>query len=114
MVLNPLNSSTSKEMHAFSKSSRFPELKSNTKNVAHASFTKLTDFDKTVKKGSGKPEHSFGARHSRFTYYPDTRDCVVGPANYKEMDAFNSRTIYKTSSKFSMGLGRESMQKLHI
>lgn len=77
--------SVSKEMHAFSKSPRFPSIKINTNNSSSETFNKLTDFDKTVIKGKGKPQHSFGERHRRFSYYADPNTHgKVGPANYKE------------------------------
>lgn len=54
----------------------------------------MSDFDKIVKKGKGKTEHGFGSRHRRFSYYPGQKDSVVGPANYKEQDAFSPRTTF--------------------
>ena len=114
MVHNPLNNSPAKEMHSFAHGSRFPALNTNTRNTSFKTFDKKSDFDKIVEKGRGKPEHAFGSRHSRFHYYPDMRNSKVGPANYKEMDAFSPKTIFQTSSKYSFGLGREEMKKEHI
>lgn len=42
-----LNNSVSKQQFAFSKSSRFPSLKQNTKNISHSVFDKPSDFDRT-------------------------------------------------------------------
>ena len=111
MVHNPLNNSPAKEMHSFAHGSRFPALNTNTRNTSFKTFDKKSDFDKIVEKGRGKPEHAFGSRHSRFHYYPDMRNSKVGPANYKEMDAFSPKTIFQKSSKYSFGLGREEMKK---
>lgn len=74
MVSNTLNASTSKEMHAFSKASRFPTIESNTRHASIGSYDKKTDFDRTVRKGTGKTEHSFGSRHRRFSYYAGAKD----------------------------------------
>lgn len=73
MVSNPLNVSLTKEEHAFTKTPRFPAIKLSTGNASPGTFNKLSDFDKTVAKGKGKDQHSFGARHSRFSYYADNR-----------------------------------------
>jgi hypothetical protein len=49
-----MNSSVSKEQHAFAKSDRFPKIHSYTKDVKAQTFNKKTDFDVTVMKGKGK------------------------------------------------------------
>ena len=49
-----MNSSGSKEQHAFAKSDRVPKIHSYTKDVKAQTFNKKTDFDVTVMKGKGK------------------------------------------------------------
>jgi hypothetical protein len=73
MVSSPLNVSVSKELHAFVKSPRFPEIQTQTKGASSGSYNKLSDFDKTVIKGQGKMAHSFGSTHRRFSYMADNR-----------------------------------------
>ena len=43
-----LNNSASKQQYAFSKSSRFPSLKQNTKDISPSVFDKPSDFNKTT------------------------------------------------------------------
>ena len=40
------NTSVSKQQYSFSKSSRFPQLKQNTKNISKAVFNKTSEFDR--------------------------------------------------------------------
>jgi hypothetical protein len=84
MAHNTLNTSVSKHLHSFPKSSRFPTHNSPTFGASSKTYNKLSDFDKTVNKGKGKAEFDFGERHRRFSYYPGGRDSMVGPANYKQ------------------------------
>ena len=60
-----LNNSTTKQRFSFSKSSRFPTLKSNTGNISHSVFDKPSDFDKT-KNFANANTFGFGSHESRF------------------------------------------------
>ena len=78
-----LNSSVSKEQHAFAKSDRFPKVHSYTINCKSNTYDKVTDFDHTVKKGIGKESHGFGSRNERFCYSPQIKKHgTVGPDSY--------------------------------
>ncbi len=115
MVSNLLNTSASKQANAFSKSSRFPSLPTTTSKVSHHTYTKLSDFDKTVLKARSKERHAFGARHDRFTYCPDARrDGLVSPISYRLKDAFEPSATFNTSSRYSFGTSRDRMVKLFV
>jgi hypothetical protein len=80
--MSQLNHSTSKELHAFAKTARFPPISSVNRSVTISSqtYNKVSDFDKIVKKGTGKDRHSFGTRHDRFAYSPSfKKNGTVGP-----------------------------------
>lgn len=110
-----MNASVSKEQHAFAKSARFPGVSSYTKNVRPEAFTRLTDFDVTVKRGHGKERHSFGSRNDRFSYTPSVRKHgQVGPANYPITDVFSDKTVVEKSSRYTFGVSRMSMKKSFI
>ena len=68
-----LNASVSKEQHAFAKSSCFVKLNSYTRNFDTETYTKLSDFDMTVKRGKSKEKHCFRSRNDRFAYTPNPR-----------------------------------------
>lgn len=59
-----LNNSVSKAQFSFSKSNRFPDLKSNTKNISQSVFNKTSDFDRT--KGFSSTGFGFGSHERRF------------------------------------------------
>jgi hypothetical protein len=85
-----LNVSVSKEMHAFAKSARFPTIQSYTSKTNPDPNT--SDFDRTVKTGSGKDRHSFGSRTDRFRFsYTPFTNPKVGPTNYKITDVFSPK-----------------------
>jgi hypothetical protein len=68
-----------------------------------------------VTKGLGKDKHAFGARHERFTYFPDQRrDGSVSPISYKLKDAFCGNSTYNTSSRFSFGTSRVAVKKIFV
>ena len=55
-----LNNSASKQQYAFSKASRFPSLKQNTRDISPSVFNKTSDFDKT-KNCQGVGGFGFGS-----------------------------------------------------
>lgn len=60
-----LNNSVTKQQFAFSKSSRFPSLKSNTANISGTVFDKPSDFNRT-RNFANATTHGFGAHYPRF------------------------------------------------
>ena len=110
-----LNSSVSKEQHAFSKSARFAGIKSYTQGIMPNSYNKMSDFDHTIKKGAGKGRHDFGSRLDRFVYTPfSSRTGKVGPANYEITDVFSPKTTFDRSNRYSFGVSRMSMKRSFI
>lgn len=110
-----LNNSIAKEQHAFPKSARFPKAHCYTSNCSRTTYDKMSDFDETVKKGQGKPQHSFGSRLDRFHYTPTTaKNGTVGPANYPIVDTFSPVAYQERSSRFTFGVSRMNMKKSFI
>ena len=95
MVSSLLNTSVSKEEHAFSKSPRFQTSKTNTFTTSANTFTKLSDFDKIVIKGKTKEHHNFGSTGGRFTYYPQIKTHgMVSPGSYEIPGTIGPHRIY--------------------
>jgi hypothetical protein len=95
MVSSLLNTSVSKEEHAFSKTPRFQTTKTNTLNISANTLTKLSDFDKTVIRGRGKEHHNFGSTAGRFTYYPQVKTHgMVSPSSYEIPGTIGPHRIY--------------------
>ena len=109
-----LNNSSSKQQFAFSKSSRFPALKQNTKNISNDVFNKTSDFDK-FKGFSGGQTFAFGTHSRRFAEFnlSPKAGALPSPMSYSTQPRTFSPDVSR-SNGWSMGLGREQMNKLHI
>ena len=109
-----LNNSISKQQFAFSKSSRFPSLKQNTRDISHDVFNKTSDFDKT-KNFPNAQVFAFGSRQKRFAEYNTSSKHAVlpSPNSYITQPRTFSPDVSR-SNGWSVGLGRDVMQKNHI
>lgn len=105
-----LNNSASKQQYAFSKSSRFPSLKQNTKDISPSVFDKPSDFNKTKSNGYG-----FGSNAQRFKDHNTSMKHAVlpSPMSYTTQPRTFSPDVSK-SKGWNMGLGRGDMKKIHI
>ena len=114
MAFSNLNNSVAKQQFSFSKDSRFPTLKQNTRNISHAVFNKTSEFGKH-KNFSMAGTNAFGSHSKRFN---DSRTnakaaALPGPLSYST----NPRTFspeVSRSNGWSVGLGRDVCDKLHI
>jgi len=108
-----LNNSISKAQFSFSKSNRFPDLKSNTKNISASVFNKTSDFDKT--RGFASTNFGFGSHERRFRNHnlSPRQAALPSPFSYATQPKTFSPEVSR-SRGFSLGLGRDDMQKLHI
>ena len=79
-----LNNSVTKQQFSFSKSSRFPSLKSNTGNISHSVFDKPSDFDKT-KNFANANTFGFGSHESRFRNWNVSKgnEALPSPISYQ-------------------------------
>ena len=109
-----LNQSVSKQQFAFSKASRFPDLKQNTKNISNSVFDKPSDFNRT-KNFANASNHAFGARSARFADYNTSNKHAVLPSSnsYTTQPKTFSPEVAKAKG-WSLGLGRTQMNKIHI
>ena len=106
-----LNNSVSKQQFSFSKSSRFPNLKSNTKNISHDVFNTTSDFDKT-KNFANAQTFAFGSHQRRFNEYNSSSKAgaLPSPNSYTTQPKTFSPDVSR-SNGWSLGLGRGEMQK---
>ena len=109
-----LNNSISKQQFSFSKSSRFPVLKQNTRDISHDVFNKTSDFDKT-KNFANSQTFAFGSHQKRFAEYNTSAKhaALPSPNSYVTQPRTFSPDVSR-SNGWSVGLGRDSMQKIHI
>ena len=109
-----LNNSVSKHQFSFSKSSRFPSLKQNTKNISHSVFDKPSDFDKT-KNFPNATTFGFGSHESRFRNHNTSvkNQKMPSPVSYETQPRTFSPDVSR-SKGWSLGLGRDVVQKKHI
>ena len=109
-----LNNSSSKQQFGFSKSSRFPSLKQNTKNISASVFDKSSDFDRT-KNFANAQTFAFGSRQQRFNGYNTSakHSALPSPNNYYTQPRTFSPDVSR-SNGWSVGLGRDTMKKMHI
>lgn len=108
-----LNNSISKQQFSFSKSDRFPGIKSNTKNVSGEVFNKTSDFDRT--KNWTNSGFAFGSHQKRFNYYNHSskHGALPSPVTYTTQPRTFSPDVSR-SNGWSMGQGRGYMKKDHI
>jgi hypothetical protein len=100
-----LNTSTSKQAHGFSKSSRFPQLKLATKLVDPATYKIKTGAFDTMRSG----DESFRTKEGRFKYYSShTKQTHHTPASYDSPSSFQKKKEY------SMGMSRSKMNPLFV
>lgn len=63
-----LNNSVSKQQFSFSKTSRFPTLKDNTRNTSSSVYNKPSDFNRTL-NFQNAASFAFGSHERRFDPY---------------------------------------------
>ena len=109
-----LNNSVSKQQFSFSKSSRFPSLKQNTKNISHSVFDKPSDFDRT-KNFPNAATFGFGSKENRFRNHNVSakNGALPDPMSYTTQPRTFSPEVAKAKG-WSLGLGRDNVQKKHI
>ena len=97
--------------YGFSKNARFPEIKSQTKNVKASAFDKPSDFIRN-KSFNTSTSNGFGSHSTRFQYYNTSkRHGVLPSANSYDTQP---KTFSQTSNGWSFGVSRENIQKQHI
>ena len=109
-----LNNSCTKQRFSFSKSSRFPGLKSYTGNISHSVFNKPSEFDRT-KNFANATSFGFGAHEPRFRNHNISKknEALPDPSSYVTQPKTFSVDVSR-SNGWSLGLGRDVTQKLHI
>ena len=109
-----LNNSVTKQQFSFSKSSRFPNLKSNTGNISHSVFDKPSDFDKT-KNFANANTFGFGSHDPRFRNHNTSKknEALPSPISYLTQPRTFSPEVSR-SNGWSLGLGRSDMKKNHV
>ena len=103
-----LNNSVTKAQFSFSKSSRFPSLKSNTGNISSSVFDKPSDFDKT-KNFANAQTFGFGSHESRFRNHNVSakNGALPDPTSYATQPRTFSPEVSR-SNGWSLGLGRDT------
>ena len=102
-----LNQSVSKAQFSFSKSSRFPQLKQNTRDISGDVFNKTSQFDRT-KNFANATSFGFGSHSTRFTNYNASAKAgaLPSPNSYLTQPKTFSPEVSR-SKGWGMGLGRE-------
>lgn len=109
-----LNNSVSKQQFAFSKSSRFPTLKDNTRNSSPSVYNKPSDFNRTLNFQNAST-FAFGSHEKRFDPYATNAKGgkLPDPMSYTTQPKTFSPDVSR-SKGWSLSLGRQDMNKLHI
>jgi hypothetical protein len=89
-------------------------LKQNTKNISGSVFDKPSDFDKT-KNFANAQTYAFGSHESRFRNHNTSmkNEKMPSPVSYTTQPRTFSPDVSR-SNGWSLGLGRDNVQKMHI
>lgn len=88
-----INTSVSKQLFSFSKSSRFPMSKTLNNRVA---YEVKSEFEKPMEQGAARPFHNTS---TRFNYYasPKKAETLPSPSHYKIRDTFGKEAFTSNS-----------------